>query len=480
MWLRARITVAAALLCGMTVLCHAQDPANIAHYQEHGNLLLSRVRSALRDQSSAADRAVQDQIHASIPPVEYVNGVAYQKNGTRYIEISAGLVEVVDWVATAEAISVLTGNRDCETRYVNYLGDAITKNTGLHRDRFSLLPVLSPFGFYDRNGPSCPLVTVDDIKNNPRANLTRDLVINESFMQVYAHEVGHHIYNDPFSSAANWCEQQKREARADAYSFKVLTGPDQSPLVAIPVLLIFAEYEGFSADDRGRSHPAALKRVLAMMRATRAQIDNDSELQESLRKTGRAAEFYRYLDQYESLVKSEIAAAPKDECGSENFTKSSSSGGGKPAPFGDSSQPGRGSLAGNLRQLIATRGDFSSFKGQLDPDGDGTEWTSSFQLPGAMDCTVRINRGFNAGQSFQCQMARTSDPTEAASAYDQLQRSISAALPPGWRQEAAQESSSQRSIYFKKTNKDPWISLRVSGSRKISVYFTMFSPSDDD
>jgi hypothetical protein len=456
-----------------------QSASDLSAYQSIGNLMLARVRQALRDQSTPADRALQDQIDASIVPAAWVNGVAYQRGGKRYIEITAGMIEIIDWVATAEAMTVAAGHKDCEIRYVNYLGDAIAQNTGLYRDKMQLASVPSPYLFYDHNRPSCPHVTQQDIQHNERANLTRDLVMNESLMQVFAHEVGHHKYNDTASSVP-WCEQQKREARADAYSFQVLTGPDQSPLVAIPVLLIFATVEGFSGEDNDQTHPAALKRVLAMMEATRAQINSNSELRSALQKTGRAAEFYRYLDQYESVTKAEIASSPKSRCASEPASGSGASGGS--SSFGGVSQS---AMAGNgmgdgLKRLIDTRGDFSQFKGSLDPDGDGTEWVSTLTLPGAMSCSVRINRGFNAGQVFTCMMTRTDDAGKAANVFDQLLHSVSDGLPAGWRQDSEHDASAQKGARFRKSSKDPWISLKLSGSRKMSVYFTMFSPDDDD
>jgi hypothetical protein len=464
----------------LTAQAGGGETRDVEFYRRNGELMMSRIRQALRDQSSPGDRAVQDEITTTITPIGGVNGVAYQKSGRRYIEITAGFVEIIDWVATAQAITVITGQRECETRYDRYLGDAIGENTSLRSDNLALRMVTSPYQFYENNRPLCPHITPDQVNSNERASSMRTLVMNESLMLIYAHEVGHHIYNDPFSSAS-WCEQQKREARADAYSFKVLSGPDQSPLVAVPVLLIFATIEGFSGEDTGQTHPAALKRLLAMVDATRRQLDSDSELRSALQRTGRSAEFYRYIDQLESSTKTDLAAAGRNVCSGQAQGDSPGSGA-TPGMYAEQSghENSDNSLSNSLRRLISSGGDFSQFKGGPDPDGDSTQWISNLTVPGAIECGVTIKRGYNAGQTFTCKMMQSHDFGEAANVYDRLVQSVTQALPPGWKQEEQSPSRLVRkNVEFKRSSKDPLISVDLSGTSRATVSFTMFSPDDN-
>lgn len=87
---------------------------------------------------------------------------------------------------------------------------------------------------------------------------------------VLAHEIAHHLNGDT-ESRVSWCEQQKREARADAYGAEVLSRGGEWPSAAVPLMFIFADAEDFSADDRNRTHPAAIKRELKLIDATRKQ-----------------------------------------------------------------------------------------------------------------------------------------------------------------------------------------------------------------
>jgi hypothetical protein len=275
-------------------------------YARNGMSAITPSWDSIRQQISPHDKKIADQVRVYVHPTEGVNARAAIEAGSRTIYITAGMLEIIDWLATAEAVNTITGEKTCQTSYVKYLGDGIAENTDRHHGNLPLSVLTSPYQFYSAHRSMCSAIKPELVNSNQRATLTRTLVMNLSIKYLLGHELGHQVYDYPFADVS-WCEQQKKESRADAYSFTLLSQSGESPLVAMPVLLIFASVEGFTTDDRYNTHPAALKRALAMIDATRAQLAEDSELLASIRKTGRLAEFNAYLDQFEANVKQQMA-----------------------------------------------------------------------------------------------------------------------------------------------------------------------------
>jgi hypothetical protein len=261
---------------------------------------------SIKEQVSAHDGAIASQIDVSVRATEGVNGISSRHGSQRTIEITAGMLEVIDWLATAQGVEAITGQKECEQAYIKYVGDGVTENTERHNENpgIQLQIVTSPFQFYRSHSSICKRIDPDQLDRNRNASLTRTLVMNESIKYVLGHELGHQIDND-FTSVG-WCEQQKRETRADAYSFRLLSHQDESPLNAFLILSIFAMVENYSPDDRGHTHPAALKRQVKMVDATMAQLADDTEMQESLREAGQLATFKSYMAQLKEAAEEQL------------------------------------------------------------------------------------------------------------------------------------------------------------------------------
>jgi hypothetical protein len=308
------LAAAAALSAAAPAAQVKSDVRSVDFYTRNGMAALTPSWNSIKQQVSAHDRQIADQIDVSVRATEGVNGISSRPGGQRTIEITAGMLEVIDWLATAHGVEAMTGELKCEAAYVKYVGDGVTENTERHNESegVPLQLVTSPYQFYSSHRSICTNVSPDQVNGSRNGSLTRTLTMNESIKYVLGHELGHHINND--FTRIGWCEQQKRETRADAYSFKLLSHSGESPMNAFLILSIFATVENYSANDQGRTHPAALKRQVKMVDATLAQLDDDTELRDSLKASGKLAAFESYLTQLKDAAEEEIE---KDDSGCE-------------------------------------------------------------------------------------------------------------------------------------------------------------------
>jgi hypothetical protein len=304
-FLRRIIVILSIFLASLFSITPLAQDRNVDFYTRNGMSAITPSWDSIRQQLSPEDRQLADRIRISVVPTENVNAEASHEGDVRTIAVAAGLLEVIDWLATAQAVEAVTGELECETAYVKYLGDGVEENSDRRANGKSREIVTSPYQFYVAHRSMCTTLQPDLVNSNQRAVLTRSLVMNESIKYILGHELAHQVYRDPFSRVG-WCEQQRRETRADAYSFTLLSHSGESPLLAIPILLIFAADEDFSTDDKFNSHPAALKRALKMVQATKRQMQTDSELRDAIRKSGRSADFNSYLDRFEANIEEQL------------------------------------------------------------------------------------------------------------------------------------------------------------------------------
>jgi hypothetical protein len=304
------------LLCGLifaNAFWHGEIQSDsaaqtIERYRRQGDVFLSRVRPGIYDATSDSDKIIEDKIVYRVTPVPGVNGFAYVRDGQRYIDIPAGMIEIIDWVGTNGAITTAKGKQLCGAEYVQYLGDTIADNTALFYSNLKLREATSPYQFYYSHATECPQVAPDEVNAQGQMNDLRQIMTSVMLQLVLAHEIGHHVHNDVFSNVS-WCEQQHRESRADQYSYNVLERMGNPPSVGINLMLIFATVEGFSADDANKNHPAALKRMLAMLETTQEVYRTNPALREGLQSTGNAKQLFDTIDGMETTIRTEVASA---------------------------------------------------------------------------------------------------------------------------------------------------------------------------
>jgi hypothetical protein len=295
-----------AVVLAMISICCFQGEASGRTLSEW-NDYVSQIVQQIRLVSTLEDRAVEDEITFIVLPTNSTNAFSTTSNGRRYVKIEVALLTTIEWLSTNEALTSPTRKVLCQNLYFDYLSNALVMNSERASTHVPLHEITSPFQFYSKNAAECPQISPAEANSDKDLHLFYDMEVQQMVTFVVAHEIGHQIYNDPRSEAVNWCEQQRRETRADAYALSILSKPGNGVALAFPVMFLFGELENLSGDDEGKSHPAAIKRLLKMIGMTRKQYAANPPLAEGLK--GHEKEFYDGLNQMESGIRSELVEA---------------------------------------------------------------------------------------------------------------------------------------------------------------------------
>jgi hypothetical protein len=297
------------LFSATMVLCLAGTPSRsqtsnqqqigqlLRWYKDRADHLIGEFRPQIRTGLSAADRAVEESIHYRVVAnTGNANAQAKRIDGVNYTFIGAELIQVIDWLATALAIDTSFGERACTAGYISYLSDGINGNTAAVISGNKLKAVASPFGFAQLRPDLCPNMTEAVFRNRKNADDIRELYVGGSIRLLMAHELGHHVHHDTWSTAASRRESREREKAADEFSFRILALSGTVPIEGLPLILLFTSVEGFSAEGESASdHPAGVRRLRDMFEASDEAISSNEVVRAALIRSGK-------LNQWKQMV----------------------------------------------------------------------------------------------------------------------------------------------------------------------------------
>jgi hypothetical protein len=253
-------------------LCFLLGPARSFaqdNYVAFGDGVIAGVRAEMHRSMTARERSLDESIAYYTVESPEVNAFATIKHGQREITVYTGLIEAIDYLATVEAASLLWNRPGCSGEYTAYLADLATSNFKTIMQGLRARNTTDPFQYMKANPASCPDVSQDDmIANKRESGDVRTIQIRENIKFVLLHEFAHHLYND-FSPTSDLIEKRARESRADNYAFQSMLNPPEIPTVAMNVITLFAAEEDLRLDIAGSDHPSGLRRIKAMIDATR-------------------------------------------------------------------------------------------------------------------------------------------------------------------------------------------------------------------
>jgi hypothetical protein len=243
----------------------SQSRAQNNPYVSWGQGQIADLRSQMRAEMSADELTLDRSIKYRVVDSGVLNAAALVQANHREILISSALLEVIDDYATMDTISGLWNTPQCLYDYGNYISDLYDANTTAISDGGSGNPTQPPFVFIRHHSDVCPQLSPNVILNNDRqSGDIRTGLIRESIKFVLLHEFAHQLNND--SGEVSHADSRKREARADDYAFrKLLVSASDSPLAAVPVLLVFCSLENFGSDNTESDHPTGIARLQAMI-----------------------------------------------------------------------------------------------------------------------------------------------------------------------------------------------------------------------
>ena len=254
-------------------------------YKNEGEKVIPEFRRQIRPFLNQFEKAIEQEIEYEVVPSQNVQAMAYLKRGKRFIQIHAGILEVIDWVATATIING-AGYRDCSYVYLKHLFDGIKNNTESQSVHGPLAKVYSPFGFASINGSKCGGVSDSLLLSNSRFREFRKALIGGSVRWLLSHELGHHIYDHVDTESKSHSENRGREMKADLFAFRMMTTDDMELFFAMPILLIIANLGGTAENEPNESYPAGTTRFKVMLEALDNLMKNDASFRAYIQESG--------------------------------------------------------------------------------------------------------------------------------------------------------------------------------------------------
>jgi hypothetical protein len=215
--------------------------------------------------------------------------------------IGAGFLAVIDWVSTAMAIDYKFHNNRCASAYIHSLSNAIVQNSRAEGGMGKYAMIDSPFAFAQSSPTLCPGITEARFRADQHADDLREAWISGSLEYVLAHELGHHVLGHTTTRPKDYPESRQREANADAFAFRVMAKARSNPLLAMPVMLLWCDLEGFSIEGEG-THPAGVRRMRVMIAAAEQAVNADPEVAAAMQRDGTRGQWETLIQKMDSAL----------------------------------------------------------------------------------------------------------------------------------------------------------------------------------
>ena len=235
-------------------------------YVAWGDAQIDELRDEMHEDMSTSEVTLERKITYRVVHDGEINARAQMSGGDREIIVNSALLEVIDHLSTMDAVSLMWNKMGCYVAYDQYVSDLANSNTKSLLQGLPATGVSKPFPYMMSHPDICPHVSPDVITNNGRqAGDLRTITIRESIKWVLLHEFAHHLYDDFHS--ADLKTRRDHETRADNYAFQAMLNVHETPLVAVPVIMLFCTLENFTVEDAKSDHPAGMIRLKAMVEA---------------------------------------------------------------------------------------------------------------------------------------------------------------------------------------------------------------------
>jgi hypothetical protein len=255
-------------------------------YAQSGDRLISDIRPKFRQVLDAQDKTLESSLEYDVIITGNTNAFASPKGRTI---ITASFLQVIDSMATVMAAAQAFNKPECLGEYVKYLGDGTRNNSWLVAHGQQAKPVAMAFGYWQLRPDVCGGLSEVKFRANQKADDLRELMVYASLVYLIGHEFCHHKYHDnvfkmvepeqrrldaargmDVSREVTPSEQSAKEQRADLFSFHKMVEMDYPPMAAMPVLVFFLGFEGFSPEQSpDADHPSAVVRFSDMIDATK-------------------------------------------------------------------------------------------------------------------------------------------------------------------------------------------------------------------
>ncbi|MGA9471736.1 MAG: hypothetical protein WBV36_04690 [Terriglobales bacterium] len=259
-------------------------------YAQSGDRLISDIRPKFRRVLDAQDKALESSLEYEVIITGNTNAFASPKGRTI---LTASFVQVIDSMATVMAAAQTFDKPECLGEYVQYLGDGTRNNSWLVAHGQQAKTVAMSFAYWQLRPDVCGGLSEAKFRANQKADDLRELMVYASLVYLIGHEFSHHKYHDnvfkmvkpedrrldaargrDVSREVTSSEQSAKEQRADLFAFHKMIEMEYPPIAAMPVLVFFLGFEGFSPEQSpDADHPSAVVRFSDMIDATEKDLE---------------------------------------------------------------------------------------------------------------------------------------------------------------------------------------------------------------
>jgi hypothetical protein len=238
-------------------------------YQQSAETVLANSRGIIEPTLSEDERTLARSIRYRVTASPGAGAFATYEDHRRLVVISAGIVQLMEWLAEAIIYDDDLGQRGCFQDYSKYLGEQIIENT--ERNSRGLPPrvAVNVLGYAQQFGDACKDINPREFMSRNDLGAYRARMIEASIMFLYLHELGHHIlgHTDAIRDGRQSSVEMHRaqEDAADRWAIKTAFGANYNLLAAMPIFSFIALTGGNSLEsERKMDHPLGLRRFLTL------------------------------------------------------------------------------------------------------------------------------------------------------------------------------------------------------------------------
>jgi hypothetical protein len=238
-------------------------------YRVHGQNVLNNARKMVEPRLEADELEIARSVRYRVSSSPGIGAFATWQRDRRFILISAGIIQISEWLAEAFLFEMELGATGCFEEYSNYLGEKVIENTRRAQLKLGAKMVLNPITYARDNDGACSAVKPRHFTSRPELGHIRASLIEASIVFLYLHELAHHVLGHTDKLRSNQLPetamQRQEEDAADRWAITTALRARYNLANAIPAYAFIAITGGNSLEAEKRmTHPLGIRRVLTL------------------------------------------------------------------------------------------------------------------------------------------------------------------------------------------------------------------------
>jgi hypothetical protein len=278
-------------------------------YKDTTETVLNNSRRMIEPSLSGEDRKIAQSISYRVTAQPGAGAFATWEDGRRIVVISAGLIQMMEFLSEAIIFNDELGVRGCFDEYSKYLAERVISNTERHREGLGARAVVNLYGYSRRSNGPCRHAHADAFTSRPDLGEYRAKMIEASIVFFYLHELAHHLlgHTDRIRSGSDTSLAMHRdqEDSADRWAITTALKDRYNLIIAMPAFSFIALTGGDSIESEKRmDHPLGIRRFLTLYQEVGRYF---RERPQEWKEPPRLIDFLKTVDETQANLESQIA-----------------------------------------------------------------------------------------------------------------------------------------------------------------------------